>query len=394
MSTDTSISPDADHDGRITRAKFLAASGGAFAAGLLAACGSSSNSPSASTTTHSAAASVAANGGTLTKGGTLNIYTWPSYFATKNLNTYKHETGTTINISTYDSEDVLFAKMNSAAGSGFDIVIPSTGWVFLMAQRGMLAKLDHSRLPLHYLNPALLNKPYDPGNQYSIPKDYGVEGVVYDPVAVGGTIKTWQDFLDAGEKPNVRGKVQLSASAWEVVTIPLFAADGDFNTKDTTKIKAYGDQMKAWAKNVKEFNGFDITGPVRGSIALSQVDQGVARQCLLQNKNLKWVLPGPTAELWIDNYSVPVHAPDPNQAYSFLNFQLQPTQQVTDTQFIGYPTALAGLRARLPKNLQLTDLIFGGTNVPLDKLQEFVVDPPILQLYENLFTQIQAAAGG
>ena len=132
-----------------------------------------------------AAASGAANGGTLTKGGTLNIYTWPSYFATKNLNTYKHETGTTINISTYDSEDVLFAKMNSAAGSGFDIVIPSTGWVFLMAQRGMLAKLDHSRLPLHYLNPALLNKPYDPGNQYSIPKDYGSRES-YDPVAVGG----------------------------------------------------------------------------------------------------------------------------------------------------------------------------------------------------------------
>ena len=148
--------------------------------------------------------------------------------------------------------------------------------------------------------------------------------------------------------------------------------------------------MKAWAKNVKEFNGFDITGPVRGSIALSQVDQGVARQCLLQNKNLKWVLPGPqrncgsTITLSLSTPRIPI------KLLSFLNFQLQPTQQVTDTQFIGYPTALASLRARLPKNLQLTDLIFGGTNVPLDKLQEFVVDPPILQLYENLFTQIQS----
>jgi spermidine/putrescine transport system substrate-binding protein len=364
------------------------------AAGLLAACGSSSNSSSASTTTHNAATSGAANGGTLAKGGTLNIYTWPNYFAAKNLTTYKHLTGTTINTSTYDSNDVLFAKMNSAAGSGFDIVVPSSGWILLMAQHGILAKLDHSRLPaLNNLDPALLNKAYDPGNQYSIPKDYGVEGVVYDPVAVGGKIKTWQDFLDAGEKPNVRGKVQLSSSGWEVITIPLFAADGDYNTKDTAKITAYGEQMKAWAKNVKEFNGFDITGPVHGSVPLSQCDQSVGRQCLLQNKNLKWVLPGPTAELWIDNYGLTAHAPDPNQAYSFLNFQLKSPQQVTDTQFIGYPTAIANLRTKLPKNLPLTDLIFGGTNVPLDKLQQFIVDPPILQLYENLFTEIQAAAG-
>ena len=390
MSTDMPISQDDDHDGHITRAKFLAASGSALAAGLLAACGSSSN---ASTTTHGAAASTT-SAATLAKGGSLNIYTWPNYFATKNLSGYKHLTGTTINTSTYDSNDVLFAKMNSAAGSGFDIVVPSSGWILLMAQHGMLAKLDHSRIPaLHNLDPALLNKGYDPGNQYSIPKDYGVEGVVYDPVAVGGTIKTWQDFLDAGEKAGVSGKVQLSSSGWEVITIPLFAADGDYNTKDTTKIKAYGDQMKSWAKNVKEFNGFDITGPVHGTVPLSQCDQSVGRQCLLQNKKLKWVLPGPTAELWIDNYGITAHAPDPNQAYSFLNYQLQPKQQVTDTQFIGYPTALAGLRARLPKNLALTEMIFGGTNVPLDKLQQFIVDPPILQLYENLFTEIQAAAG-
>jgi spermidine/putrescine transport system substrate-binding protein len=374
-------------DGRMTRAKFLAASGGALAAGLLAACGSSSSSSSSTTASHSAAASEVA------KGGTLNLYTWPDYFSTKNLSAYKQQTGTTINISTYDSDDVLFAKLNSAGGSSFDIAIPSSSWILTLANHGLLAKLDHTRIPLQYVSPALLNKVYDPGNVYSIPKDYGVEGVVYDPVAVGGTIKTWQDFLDAGDKPGVSGKVQLSTSAWEVVGIPMWAADEDWNTQDTATIKRAGEIMKAWAKNVKEFNGFDTTGPVQGTIALTQCDQSVGRQCLLQNSKLKWVLPGPTAELWVDNYAITAHAPDVDQAYSFINFQLQPAHQVIDTQFIGYPTTLPNLRAKLPANLRLSDIVFGGTNVPLDKLQEFVVHPATLQLYETLGTEIQAAAG-
>ncbi len=174
---------------------------------------------------------------TVAKGGTLNLYTWPDYFSTKNLAAYKRETGTTMNISTYESNDILFAKLNSAAGSGFDIVVPTSGWIQTMAHHGLLQKLDHCRIPLQYVSPALLNKVFDPGNVYSIPKDYGVLGVVYDPMAVGGTIKTWQDFLDAGDKKSVSGKVQLSDASWEVVAIPLWAADGDYNTQDTAKIK-------------------------------------------------------------------------------------------------------------------------------------------------------------
>jgi spermidine/putrescine transport system substrate-binding protein len=94
--------------------------------------------------------------------------------------------------------------------------------------------------------------------------------------------------------------------------------------------------------------------------------------------------------LWLDNYAITASAPDPNQAYSFLNFQFQPNQQVTDTQFIGYPTTVVDLRSKLPKNLPESDIIFGGPSVKTTRLQEFVVDPAILQLYENLFTEIKA----
>ena len=55
----------------------------------------------------------------------LNIYSWPDYFSTDDLAAYAKKTGVTPNIATYDSNDTMFAKLNSPAGAGFDIVIPS-----------------------------------------------------------------------------------------------------------------------------------------------------------------------------------------------------------------------------------------------------------------------------
>jgi spermidine/putrescine transport system substrate-binding protein len=50
-----------------------------------------------------------------------------------------------------------------------------------MRREGLVQKLDKSRLRnLGNLNPRLLNQPYDPDNQYSIPYLWGTTGIAYD----------------------------------------------------------------------------------------------------------------------------------------------------------------------------------------------------------------------
>ncbi len=48
------------------------------------------------------------------------------------------KTGVTPNIATYDSNETLFAKLNSPAAAGFDIVIPSSSWIKQLADKGLL----------------------------------------------------------------------------------------------------------------------------------------------------------------------------------------------------------------------------------------------------------------
>jgi spermidine/putrescine-binding protein len=105
-------------------------------------------------------------------------------------------------------------------------------------------------------------------------------------------------------------------------------------------------------------------------------------------------VPGPISELWVDSYVITKSAPHLDTAYQFLNFQLQPAHQIADTEFLGYPTVLPGLRSKLAKNTKQKDLIFGGKGLDVDKLTSFVLKPQTTSLYTQLLNEIKAAATG
>lgn len=324
--------------------------------------------------------------------GQLNIYSWPDYFSSDNLAAYAKKTGVAPNIATYDSNETLFAKLNSPAGAGFDMVIPSSSWIEQLASKGLLQEIDHSKLNLASLDQDLLNRDYDPGNKYSIPKDWGVLGVVYDPEAVGGEIETWEDFFKAGEKPGVSGKVRLSDSGWETIGPELWLQGKDWNKATEAGIRAAGERLKSFAKHVKSFSGLDPNTVANGSIVLAQTNQGTGRAAIGLNPKLKWAVPGPFSELWVDNYAIVKNAPNLDQAYDFLAHQLQPDVQLSETQYIGFPAALADLRGKLPGDVKNADLIFGG-KLDFKKLTSFVVNPETIGVYLQVQTEIQAAAG-
>jgi len=344
-----------------------------------------------------AAASVA--GLTLAKraaaamGGTLNLYTWPNYYAPANLTAFKKATGITLHTSTLESNDSLFAKLNSPAGANYDIVIPSQYWVGIEAQKNLLLKLDKSRIPLQYVDKGLLAKMPSPVNDYAVPKAYGTIGVIWDPAAVGGQIRTWQDYLDAGAKPEVSGKVELTDVPDETLGIALWASGKSFVTKNRADLRRAADTMKAFAKHVKAFNEFDVDGLANGSIVMAVVSQGTARLAMQRNKKLKFVIPQPRSKLWVDMYAIPSRAHNVDQAYSFIGFMLQPARQLKDVAYIGYPTALPGLAGKVSASVPLRNVIFIKP-ADLARLQPYVVQPSVQGYVAQLYTEIKAAAGG
>jgi spermidine/putrescine transport system substrate-binding protein len=383
-------------DKRLSRKGFLAASGMSMAA-FLAACGgngdsSSSSAPSTATAASTGAPTTGPTTVEYVKGGTLNIYSWPDYFAPASTKDWKAKTGAKLNIASYESNDELFAKLSTAAGRNYDIVIPTSSFVAAMAQKGVLQKLDPDKIPWQHIDRDLLGKVFDPNNEYSIPKDFGTSGVLYDPVAIGGDIVTWQDFMDAAAKPDVTGKVRYTDDAQGGLGPGLWTLGFNYDSKDLKQWKQAADLVKsAIIPHVKQIGDTFNTDPITsGQLAMTTADNSVARRAILKNKKLKWVLPKPHTELWVDNYALTKAASDTDAAYSFMQYMLQPEVQIRETGAIGYAYALPKLQSKL-KNFPHAEISF-PTAAEFEYLQNSVIHPDIQGEIANYWAQVKASA--
>ncbi|WP_143549527.1 ABC transporter substrate-binding protein, partial [Rickettsiella grylli] len=144
----------------------------------------------------------------------INIYNWSSYISDDVLKEFTQETGIKINYATYDSNETLYAKLKADPQSGYDIIVPSSYFVDRMRREKMLLPLDKSRLPnFKNLNPALLNKSYDPNNHYSIPYFWSSTGIVVNNKRHSvQKFQAWKDLWD----PHYRNQVLLLDDVHEV----------------------------------------------------------------------------------------------------------------------------------------------------------------------------------
>ncbi|SUG66597.1 spermidine/putrescine-binding periplasmic protein [Salmonella enterica subsp. enterica] len=79
--------------------------------------------------------------------------------------------------STYESNETMYAKLKTYKDGAYDLVVPSTYYVDKMRKEGMIQKIDKSKLTnFHNLDPEMLNKPFDPNNDYSVPYIWGRNG--------------------------------------------------------------------------------------------------------------------------------------------------------------------------------------------------------------------------
>ena len=78
-----------------------------------------------------------------------------------------------------------------------------------MKHANLLEPLDLSLIPnVKNLDPRFRTAAYDPGNQYSIPWQWGTTGIGYDKTKVDGTVTDW----DAFKLPAVEGQVARSST--------------------------------------------------------------------------------------------------------------------------------------------------------------------------------------
>jgi len=299
--------------------------------------------------------------------GVLSMMGWADYISPDDIAQWEEMTGSTLIYDSYASNDEMFSKLQLSAGnSGYDLGMNTDFMMRLLIDGGYIQKIDKSLIPnMVNIRPEFASPPFDPGNEYTVPKSWGSEGFIYDKSAIPGAMETWGDFLRAARN-EASGRVSLLDDPLAIA--PIFWAEGvSWNTTDEAALDHAEKEVADLGPHIKTFNSYPVQDVATGTVLLAQIWNGNARQAIdaSGNENLVFVYPGPISEAWFDSYHMPVGGEHPLAAHSWMNFVLDPQVAAAETAYTGFLSPIAGIEEYLPENVAHDPLIFP----PADAMQ-------------------------
>ncbi len=364
-----------------SRRTFMRTMAFASAAGFAAACGSSSKSG-----TGSSGSKTPPTFANKSEAKVLNFYNWTDYIADDTIPNFQKETGIKVTYDNYSSNDELFAKL-SAGSTGYDIIVPTDATLVKMKHANLVEPLDLTLIPnVVNLDARFRNAAYDPGNQYSIPWQWGTTGIGFDKTKVGGTVTDW----DAFQLPAIKGKSSFLDEARDAFAMALFALKKDPNTTNTSDLDDAKNYLIDLKKTVKQITS-DYQDPLKGGeLIFCQAYSGDVFTIQADNENVDYVIPTSGAFSWVDSMALPKGAPHPRNAEAFMNYMLEPKVGAALTNFVNYGSPNKAAEPYINKDILDNPLIYP----PADALAKLPFQKDIGEAeleYSDRWTQVKSA---
>jgi spermidine/putrescine transport system substrate-binding protein len=376
----------------VTRRQALIAGGGAAMAAYLAGCGGSTSGNGGDGGSKEDKASTPADAPV--EQGDLLMANWVDYSDPANYKAYKAEVGPKVKVSGYGSNDELLAKLR-AGGSKFDIVAPTGYAVKTMIDQGLALKLTKELIPnLKNLSPAFTKTKYDPGNNYSVPKDYGITSFYWMTDKVSDQPKTIGECFELLKQPKFKDlRVNFLEGGTQVMALALNALGYSLNSEDQGEIDKAKQLLIDVKPNVDTINSTFIERASRGEIDFGMGWNGDIRRAIVtlakKDREMVFLVPDGKTEYWVDNWVIPADAEHPVAAHKWINFVLNPVAAGREMNYHQYPVPVEGIQGVEPK-LAKDPVI----NIPDEKIQGYETQlqtPKGTQQRDRAYTEFKAA---
>ena len=271
--------------------------------------------------------------------GYINVFNWGEYIAdgtdgTINVNEeFTRRTGIRVNYSNFASNEDMYAKLKSG-GVAYDVIIPSDYMIARLIEEGMLQKLDFANIP-NYENIAdeYKNLYFDPNNEYSVPYNVGLVGLIYNTKMVEGTPDSWEILWD--EK--YANKILMFNNPRDAFAIAQFLLGIDVNTtshEDWDRAAAKLEEQKPLVQSYvmdEIFNKMES-----GEAALAPYYAGDFLSMQQNNPDLDIVFPKEGTNILVDSMCIPVTAQNKKAAEMYINFMLEPDIALANAEYLYY----------------------------------------------------------
>jgi spermidine/putrescine transport system substrate-binding protein len=287
--------------------------------------------------------------------GDLTISNWPLYIDKQTVPDFERATGVSVKyIEDVNDNQEFFSKMQpllAKGESGGRSIFVVTDWMAKeMYDQGYLQNLDKAAIPNVEKNlvPTLQHRPIDPKDQYAVPWQSGMTGLIVR-TDLAPQIKSICDLFD----PKYKGKVDMLTEMRDTVPLVMKCQGVDLTKATQADWLSAIDKIKQAADSgqIRRFTGNDYardltSGDVDAVIGWS----GDAIQLQADNPDIQFVMPKEGCMLWSDNMVIPVGAPNPTAAEAWMNYVYDPKNQAQITDYNYYVSPVSGVKPLLQKS--------------------------------------------
>ena len=280
----------------------------------------------------------------------LSVYNWEDYIDEQILRDYEERYGVTIVYDTYASNEDLLTKLQAGA-AGYDVIFPSDYMVTQMIELGLLAEIDVAAMPnFANIGAEFKNPPYDPGNRFCTPYQWGMTGIAYRAGHPGfdEAPSSWAYLFDPARLEQFAPDgINVLNDQRELISAALFYLGHSPNTTDRAELEEARDLILAAKPYWKTFNSEDYysTLMVSDEIVLSHAWSGDAAQAFWATYdeatgegNWLFTVPVEGAVRYQDNVCIPANSTRQATAQHFMNYLMEAEVAAAITNFTFYPS--------------------------------------------------------
>jgi spermidine/putrescine transport system substrate-binding protein len=325
------------------------------------------------------------------QGQTLRIFNWADYVAEQTIPRFEELCGVTVEYFTYASNEEMVNVIRSNAAQ-YDIIVPTGYTVDLMKGEDLLLPLDQSQIPnLANILPTFTETGYDPGNQFSVPYQWGSVGVAYNTEFVDEPLTSWEDFF------SYEGRVVWLDDQRAMLGIALLLNGFDPNTTSEEEISTATDFLLAQNRDGDDSQVMEITFiNARNLMLQGEVDMAIGYSGDMLRLNVDcecedyvYYLPEEGTNIWTDNLAIPFNAPSPALAHAFIDYILDPAVNAELTDWVAYASPNAAAIPLTNEAARTNPVVYPSEEV-LAKGFDILYTGEAEQLYSEAWNRVQA----
>lgn len=325
-------------------------------------------------------------------GTTLNVYNWGEYISDgsdESLDVNKEFeklTGIKVNYATFESNETMYSQLKGG-GVSYDLIIPSDYMIERLISEDMLMKIDVSCLSNYkYIDTKYKGLFYDINEEYSVPYNVGMVGVIYNGALIDEPEHSWEALWDEKYRDM---SLNFSNPRDGFMTAQMILGQSVNTTNKSDWDKAL-QKLKEGKDVLQSYVMDEIYGKLEtGEAAIGPYYAGDYLFMKEINEDLEFFYPKEGTNIFVDAICIPKNAKNIKAAMMYIDFLLEPDVSLANAEYIGYASPNTAVTEN-PDYCYYKNEILYPEEKDMPKVEYYHdIDPEIRSYYENLWIDLK-----